>query len=111
MPDKILIAIFMVSKAEQILFGSFELLQPTPRQTSTSNQLNGSGLLLQRAFLNLPALYLPRQFLRPIFFGSGHKNLHARLMRPLEKREKSAASSHIDFTHDIIDEQNRRRAG
>ena len=59
----------------------------------------------ERAILSLQ---LPAEFLWPILFGARHEHLAARLMRTCEQGEQATAPLRVQFTHHIVDEQNRR---
>src|SRR5438067_13183686 len=60
---------------------------------------------------DFPALHLAAQLVRPVFLSRGHEDLAASVVGPLEQGQQPAAAFEVEFTHNIIDEQDRRASG
>lgn len=50
------------------------------------------------------------EFLGPVFLGAGHEDLAVGAVGALEQGEKSAAALDVEFAHDVVDQQDRRRS-
>ena len=48
--------------------------------------------------------------LGPVFFRAGHKDLTAGVLHPIEQRQKTSPPPGIQFSHDIVNQQNWRRS-
>ena len=56
---------------------------------------------------NGPQLKPLAYFLRPVRFRASHENLSPTTPCRIEQRQKTAPPAGVEFTHDIIDEQDR----
>ena len=60
--------------------------------------------------MDLPAVEGLAEFAGPVFFGAGHEDLTAAAAGLLEQGEEAAAAFDIEFAHDVVDEEDGRRA-
>ncbi len=64
-------------------------------------------LPLQTSRLHFPPLQIPSQFAGPVFLGAGHEYLPAGFPRLVQQGQETAAAFYIQFSHDIINQQDR----
>jgi hypothetical protein len=75
------------------------------RSASAERQLGTSTRdSSQCACFHLPPLQIAPQFAWPIFFRAGHQHLSMRVMSAFQKRQQSAASFHVEFAHDVVNQ-------
>ena len=62
------------------------------------------------ALIHCPAIQACAEFFRPVFLGGGHERLSAGAVVSLQQGQEACAAFEVEFTHDIVDQQDGRDA-